>query len=49
MEAIEVKMVEEREPWQLPQSIFKPRAKECDARAFFDSPQVQGGGGCRGV
>jgi hypothetical protein len=41
-EAIEVEAVEAREPWTLPASIFKPRAKESDARAYHDS-QVVGG------
>jgi len=38
VEDIEVKVVEEREPWTLPMSIFKPRLKESDARNFFDTP-----------
>jgi hypothetical protein len=44
--------MEEREPWTLPNSIFKSRIKECDARAFYDSHQVGrlargwGGTGC---
>ncbi|KAJ9524025.1 hypothetical protein QJQ45_022487, partial [Haematococcus lacustris] len=38
VEAVEVKVVEEREPWTLPVSIFKPRLKECDARNFLDTP-----------
>ena len=29
--------VEAREPWKLPDSIFKPRVKECDSKAFWDS------------
>eukprot|EP00983_Pelagomonas_calceolata_P113261 1159965-Pelagomonas_calceolata.AAC.18 len=40
VEDIEVKVVEEREPWTLPMSIFKPRLKESDARNFFDTPAV---------
>jgi hypothetical protein len=40
VEAVEVKPVEEREPWTLPSSIFKPRVKESDARNFFDTPVV---------
>ncbi len=31
---------EAKEPWSLPQSIFKPRSKESDARDFFDGPAV---------
>ena len=41
VEAVEVKPVEERDPWTLPMSIFKPRVKEADARNFFDTPQVR--------
>lgn len=40
VEAVEVAVVEEREPWTLPMSIFKPRAKESDARTFHDNEQV---------
>ncbi len=40
-EAIEVKMAEAREPWTLPNSIFKPRAKESDARNYHDTPAVR--------
>lgn len=29
-------VLEERDPWTLPQSIFRPRIKESDARAFYD-------------
>lgn len=32
---------EERDPWTLPMSIFKPRAKESDARGYWDSGQVR--------
>lgn len=32
---------EVREPWTLPGSIFKPRAKEADARAFYDGGAVR--------
>ena len=39
VENVEVKQVDERDPWTLPMSIFKPRLKETDARAFFDTPQ----------
>lgn len=52
VEAVEVKAVEEREPWTLPSSIFKPRVKEADARNFFDTPLVrrrQGQGGPQGA
>ncbi|WIA12059.1 hypothetical protein OEZ85_012136 [Tetradesmus obliquus] len=35
-ESIVVAAAEEREPWTLPGSIFKPRVKEADARAFYD-------------
>jgi len=49
VEDIEVKVVEERDPWTLPMSIFKPRLKESDARNFFDTPAVRAcRGGCRG-
>lgn len=34
-------VAEAREPWSLPNSIFKPRAKECDARAFLDGNTVR--------
>jgi len=40
VEDIEVQVEEEREPWTLPMSIFKPRLKESDARNFFDTPAV---------
>ncbi|CAG9462609.1 unnamed protein product [Pedinophyceae sp. YPF-701] len=30
-----------RTPWRLPDSIFKPRVKESDARGFFDTHQVE--------
>jgi len=40
VEDIEVKVVEERDPWTLPVSIFKPRLKESDSRNFFDTPAV---------
>jgi hypothetical protein len=35
-----VPVAEHREPWTLPGSIFKPRVKESDARAFYDGPAV---------
>lgn len=41
MEAIEEIKAEEREPWSLPMSIFKPRCKEADARDFFDSEESE--------
>ena len=44
-EDVYVAAVEAREPWSLPASIFKARAKEADARAFFDSAAVRGLGG----
>ncbi len=31
---------EEREPWTLPMSVFKPRAKESDAKAYHDNAGV---------
>lgn len=31
------KVVDNREPWSLPMSIFKPRIRESDARDFFDT------------
>jgi hypothetical protein len=44
---------EEREQWTLPQSIWRPRLKEADAHAFFDTDAVScapgGGGNKRGV
>lgn len=40
VEAIEVAAVEERDPWTLPMSIFKPRAKEADCKGFVDQDQV---------
>lgn len=39
-ESIAVQLAEEREPWTLPSSIFKPRVKESDARAFYDGGAV---------
>jgi hypothetical protein len=39
-ESIVVAAAEEREPWTLPGSIFKPRVKESDARAFYDGGAV---------
>jgi hypothetical protein len=39
---------EEREPWSLPTSIFKGRAKEADARAFYDGGAVSAGAQGRG-
>lgn len=41
VEDIEVKALEEREAWTLPNSIFKPRMKESDAHAFTDSAAVR--------
>ncbi|MEW5317782.1 MAG: hypothetical protein WDW38_009052 [Sanguina aurantia] len=41
VEDIEVKALEEREAWTLPNSIFKPRMKESDAHAFTDSAAVE--------
>lgn len=37
VENIEVKAPEEREPWTLPMSVFKPRAKESDAKGYLDT------------
>jgi hypothetical protein len=42
-ESIVVAAAEEREPWTLPGSIFKPRVKESDARAFYDGGAVSAG------
>jgi hypothetical protein len=39
-EDVYVPVEEAREPWTLPASIFKGRAKEADARAFFDGGTV---------
>lgn len=39
-EDIHVPVAEHCEPWTLPGSIFKPRVKESDARAFYDGPAV---------
>lgn len=43
-EDIEVAMPVEREPWQLPKSIFASRAKrgpqQCDAKDYFDSEKL---------
>ncbi|GMH33927.1 hypothetical protein BSKO_01761 [Bryopsis sp. KO-2023] len=39
-EKIEVQPQEEREPWTLPMSIFKPRVKESDAKDYCDTPKV---------
>lgn len=41
-ESITVAVAEQREPWTLPNSIFKPRVKEADARAFYDGGAVSG-------
>ncbi len=30
-----------RPPWLLPESVFKPRAKECDAKDFWDTDTTQ--------
>ncbi|KAG1678758.1 hypothetical protein FOA52_012798 [Chlamydomonas sp. UWO 241] len=35
--AEDVELAPTREPWSLPNSIFKPRTKETDAKAFFDT------------
>lgn len=35
-EDIHIPVVEQHEPWTLPGSIFKPRIRECDAKAFYD-------------
>ncbi|KAF8071180.1 hypothetical protein HT031_001262 [Scenedesmus sp. PABB004] len=53
-ESISLVAPEAREPWALPSSIFKPRAKEADARAFYDGGAVRGrghapGGAPRGI
>jgi hypothetical protein len=50
-EDIHVPVAETREPWVLPNSIFKPRVKESDARAFHDGAAVscRRGGTCCGV
>ena len=39
-EDIRLPVAEQREPWTLPGSIFKPRAKESDGRAFYDGAAV---------
>ena len=39
-EDIHLPTTEQREPWTLPQSIFKARSKEADARAFYDGGAV---------
>ena len=43
-EDIEVAMPVEREPWQLPKSIFASRAKrgpqQCDAKDYFDTDKL---------
>eukprot|EP00803_Ostreobium_quekettii_P006066 evm.model.scf_440.5 EVM.evm.TU.scf_440.5 scf_440:34312-38159(-) len=41
VEMIEVKPQEEKEPWTLPGSIFKLRARESDAKDFVDTPKVK--------
>jgi hypothetical protein len=41
-EDISAPVPEAREPWALPNSIFKARAKEADARAFYDGGAVRG-------
>ena len=42
-ETILVPMVAEvpKVPWSLPQSIFRPRVKECESRGYFDSERVK--------
>jgi hypothetical protein len=45
-EDVYVPAKEEREPWSLPMSIFKGRAKEADARAYYDGGAVSLGGWC---
>jgi hypothetical protein len=42
-EEVYVPAQEEREPWSLPMSIFKGRAREADARSFYDGPAVRRG------
>lgn len=39
-EDIRLPVAEQREPWTLPGSIFKPRVKEADAREFYDGGAV---------
>lgn len=46
-EDIRLPVAEQREPWTLPGSIFKPRAKESDARAFYDGAAVRDQAACR--
>jgi hypothetical protein len=41
VESIEVARVEVREPWKLPDSIFKPRVKESDAKGFWDTDECE--------
>eukprot|EP00798_Chlamydomonas_sp_ICE-L_P023775 gene23775-9334_t len=41
VEAITMVPVEERDPWQLPLSIFKARAKEADCRTWHDTDAVE--------
>lgn len=43
-EDVEAPLLVEKEPWQLPKSIFAARAKrgpqQCDAKDYFDTPKV---------
>eukprot|EP00892_Ulva_mutabilis_P009697 jgi/Ulvmu1/709/UM010_0081.1 len=43
-EDVEAPLLVEKEPWQLPKSIFASRAKrgpqQCDAKDYFDTPKV---------
>jgi hypothetical protein len=41
VENVEMAKPEFREPWVLPNSIFKPRVKESDSKNFFDTEQVR--------
>jgi hypothetical protein len=49
VENVEMAKPEFREPWVLPNSIFKPRIKEADSKNFFDTEQVRSLRGCAGV
>lgn len=37
----EVETPRPKTPWRLPESIFKPRVRESDAKGFFDTHQVE--------
>lgn len=39
-EKIEIRKEEERELWTLQNSVFKPRTRESDSKAYYDTTKV---------